>query len=163
MFIAGVIGAAAAGWASDHFFDARRGPTVALLYGLATTAAVGMFLTIAGMPTQTCLFGIIIVMTAFGVHGLLSGTATADFGGENTGVVTGIVDGMVYLAVGFQFWFVGHFIAPAGAAKAISGNWDMWPVFQGVFAVAATLLAIKIWNEKPKPKTAPATAEPAEV
>lgn len=152
LLIAGVIGSTLAGWASDHFFQARRGPVVALLYGAATIAAGVLYVTLPSNPTIASFAALFMVMTVFGVHGALSGTATADFGGRNTGLVVGIVDGMVYLATGLQFLVVGRLIAPAGELAKDAANWSAWPVFEGCFALIGTLLAIRIWHAKPKPK-----------
>jgi OPA family glycerol-3-phosphate transporter-like MFS transporter len=40
-------------------------------------------------------------MAVIGVHGMLSGTASMDFGGrKNVGIAVGIIDGFVYLGTG---------------------------------------------------------------
>ena len=89
-------------------------------------------------------------MAVIGVHGILSGTSTTDFGGsKNAGAAVGIVDGMVYLGTGIQSVVIGN-IAPVGDAAKDPANWWLWPVFLIPFAVIGMGLSLKIWNALPK-------------
>jgi OPA family glycerol-3-phosphate transporter-like MFS transporter len=55
-------------------------------------------------------------LCVIGVHGMLSGTASMDFGGsKSAGVVTGVIDGFVYLGTGTQALLYGR-ILPQGDA-----------------------------------------------
>jgi OPA family glycerol-3-phosphate transporter-like MFS transporter len=72
----------------------------------------------------------------------MSGTAAADFGGRTaTATCMGVVDGFAYLGCGIQSYGLGPLITHHG--------WACWPVFMVPFAVAGTLIAIKIWYALP--------------
>jgi OPA family glycerol-3-phosphate transporter-like MFS transporter len=86
-----------------------------------------------------------------------------DFGGsKNAGIAVGIIDGFVYLgtaAMSFTYALVlpkeqldptGKIIGPA----TDPGNWQPWPVAMIPLAFVGLLLAWRIRNAKPKPKTA---------
>lgn len=148
---AGLIGAFLTGWASDKFFQSRRAPMSAILYAIMFFACVFMALTLgntnlwyAGIATLT------ISMAVIGVHGILSGTSTADFGGtKNAGAAVGIVDGMVYLGTGLQSVIIGN-ISPVGNVAKDPNNWIWWPIFLVPFAVIGFWLSSRIWNALPR-------------
>ena len=51
---------------------------------------------------------IFMSMAVIGVHGMLSGTASMDFGGKkNVGVAVGIIDGFVYLGTAVMSFTYG--------------------------------------------------------
>ena len=94
-------------------------------------------------------------MAVIGVHGILSGTSTTDFGGaKNAGAAVGIVDGMVYLGTGLQSVIIGS-LTPTGDAAKIASNWFWWPVFLVPFALIGLGLSLKIWHAAPKKRQAP--------
>ena len=96
-------------------------------------------------------------MSVLGVHGVLSGTASADFGGKkNAGVATGIIDGFVYAGVGAQSLLMGNLLPDKPAAAKVVENWRVWPIPMMVVAVIGLVLATRVWNAKPQPKTASA-------
>ena len=99
-----------------------------------------------------------ISMAVIGVHGILSGTSTADFAGtKNAGAATGIVDGMVYLGTGIQSFIIPLLIPSGDSEEAkVAFNYQWWPVFLIPFTIIGAGLCIKIWNALPKakPKTA---------
>jgi len=50
----------------------------------------------------------VVCMWIFGVHGMLTGTASMDFGGTKTAsTVAGLLDGVQYLASGLTGFFMG--------------------------------------------------------
>ncbi|TPW00754.1 MAG: MFS transporter, OPA family, glycerol-3-phosphate transporter, partial [bacterium] len=108
LLIAGLGGAFLTGWASDRLFQSRRAPMAAILYGVMAVS----ILMLAGTLDKSLWFGgaatLLISMAVIGVHGILSGTSTTDFGGaKNAGAAVGIVDGMVYLGTGLQSVVIG--------------------------------------------------------
>lgn len=149
LLICGVLGAVLTGWASDRFFQSRRGPMAAIMYALMFVATGAMIAKIDSL----WVMGIAVLtvsMAVIGVHGIMSGTSTADFGGaKNAGVAVGVVDGFVYLGTGLQFLVIGH-IAPEGAAAKIPGNWENWPIFLLPFAGFGLVWAALIWNALPR-------------
>jgi len=139
--LTGVLGGFAVGIISDNFFQSRRGPPAAIMGGFALTLAIIMALAIPTYPTIVGLCAIFIITGVIGITSITSGTAAADFGGKKaTATASGIVDGCVYLGSGVQSAVIG-FLA--------TKDWRYWPVFLIPFAVAGTLLAIRIWKDIP--------------
>ena len=158
--IAGISGGVVAGFISDHLFQSRRGPVAGLLYGILLTGAVVLTFTYT-----TPIVGWLVVvmsMAVIGVHGMLSGTASMDFGGaKNAGIAVGIIDGFVYLGTGVMS-LTYALVLPSvelDAAGQIAGpatnpaNWRAWPVAMIPVAAIGLFLAARLWNAKPKPKS----------
>lgn len=163
---AGILGGVLAGVLSDHLFQSRRGPVAALLYGLMFVCSVGLY-----FGYTTAIVGplvIVMSMAVIGVHGMLSGTASMDFGGrQNVGVAVGIIDGFVYLGTGvmsFTYAYLlpheqlndaGELVGPA----LDPANWAAWPLAMIPVALLGLLLTTRVWNAKPTraADTSPAT------
>jgi OPA family glycerol-3-phosphate transporter-like MFS transporter len=149
LLICGIIGANATGWVSDVLFNSRRAPMSAFCYGLMIFGVLAMIL---GLDANLWVMGIAALTISTGViavHGILSGTATADFGGsKNTGIVVGIVDGFVYLGTAVQSVVIGKLV-PVGDEAKDPNNWIGWPVFLMPFAIVGFFLTLKIWNALP--------------
>jgi OPA family glycerol-3-phosphate transporter-like MFS transporter len=145
--VAGILGGVFAGFISDHLFQSRRGPVAAVLYA-GLTAGAAMAAGVIGGP----LLGWSVVfmsLCVIGVHGMLSGTASMDFGGaKNAGIVTGIIDGFVYLGTGTQAFLYGRLL-PTGEAAKLADNWRIWPVTMLPVAVIGLLLCAQVWNARP--------------
>ncbi|HJP02563.1 MAG TPA: MFS transporter [Planctomycetota bacterium] len=149
--IAGILGGVFAGTLSDRVFQSRRGPSAVLLYGLATLAIGGTAMVITSPLAGFVLM--LSILSVIGVHGMLSGTASMDFGGrKNAGVAVGIIDGMVYLGFGAQSIILGK-ILPTGEAQTDPQNWRIWLLVVLPAAVIGLLLSTRIWNAKPRPET----------
>lgn len=87
----------------------------------------------------------LISLCVIGTHGLLSGTATMDFGGrKGAATAVGVIDGFVYLGTGLQSVSLGYLT---------SADWAYWPWFLVPFAVIGFVLCLRIWNAKPKGKS----------
>jgi len=152
-----------AGIISDRVFGSRRGPVAALLYGVMLAGGVAMI-----FAYQNPIVGplvIVMSMAIIGVHGMLSGTASMDFGGKkNVGVAVGIIDGFVYLGTAVMsgtYYFAlpkekldeaRHIIGPSTDPD----NWSAWPISMVVVAVIGLFLARKVWHAMPKGRTAAA-------
>ena len=156
LFVAGATGGMTAGWISDKVFGSRRGPVAGLLYGLMFFCALAMAFAIPNpWVLGACVF--MISYCVIGTHGMLSGTASMDFGGrKNVGTAVGLIDGLVYLGTGFQSICLG-FITMSGKGWSFGGylapdqrGWSLWPLFLLPFAVIGTLLAIRIWKAIPE-------------
>ncbi len=98
----------------------------------------------AQADTRAYILGFIVVfmsLCVIGVHGMLSGTSTMDFGGQRgAATAVGLIDGFVYLGTGLQSLSLGFLT---------SQNWDHWPPFLIPFAILGLILAIKIWHAFP--------------
>jgi len=143
---AGIMGGVFAGTISDKVFHSRRGPVSAVLYGIMLLGSISMVFML-NSPYLGWLM-IIMSMAIIGVHGMLSGTASMDFGGKkNVGTAVGIIDGMVYLGAAAQSFIYGIYLPNGDAAKDTS-NWNSWPVAMIPISLIGFLLAAKIWNAK---------------
>lgn len=150
LLIAGVLGGLLTGWASDRFFQSRRAPMAAILYGIMLVSVIAMALTLSAAPIYMGISVLAISMAVIGVHGIMSGTSTVDFGGtKNAGAAVGVVDGLVYLGTGLQSFVIGHLV-PTGEAAKDPSNWSSWPLFLIPFALLGLFMAIRIWNAIPK-------------
>jgi len=156
LFIAGATGGMTAGWISDKVFGSRRGPVAALLYGLMFLCCFVMIFTLSQpWVLGCCVF--LISYCVIGTHGMLSGTASMDFGGrKNVGTAVGLIDGLVYLGTGLQSICLG-FITESGQGWDFGGyfggaqkGWSLWPVFLVPFSLIGTALAIRIWKAIPE-------------
>lgn len=147
--IAGILGGVFAGFISDHVFHSRRGPVSSVLYAGMLAGAIGAFFLL-GEPALGWSV-VFMSLCVIGVHGMLSGTASMDFGGtKNAGLVTGIIDGFVYLGGGAQAFLYGLKL-PKGELAADPQNWTVWPSAMLPVAVVGLVLCTTIWNAKPKP------------
>lgn len=151
LFIAGATGGMTAGWLSDKVFGSRRGPVAALLYALMLAATVVMIFSLNGR----WILGICVVLISYaviGTHGVLSGTATMDFGGrKNAGTAVGLIDGAVYLGTAIQSISLGYLT---------ERSWHYWPVFLAPFAALGVFLALRIRKALPPRAGAKRRLEP---
>ncbi|MFZ0390713.1 MAG: MFS transporter [Calditrichia bacterium] len=91
--------------------------------------------------------GFIVVfmsLCVIGVHGMLSGTSTMDFGGRRAAATAvGLIDGFVYLGTGVQSIALGFLTTQ---------SWNYWPPFLIPFALIGLILSIRIWYAFPHAK-----------
>ena len=152
---AGIMGGVFAGVISDRVFQSRRGPVAGILYGGMLISSL-LMIFVFKMPIVASLV-IFMSMCVIGVHGMLSGTASMDFGGtKNVGVAVGIIDGFVYAGTAFMALLYGYILPddsiPGEAANP--ENWISWPISMVPIAALGIFLASRLWNAKPKPKAA---------
>ena len=138
--IGGILGALLCGYLSDRWFQSRR-PPVAFIFYLGQIVS----LVVLGRAASPGLAAFMIGFTCmwiFGVHGMLSGTASMDFGGTRAAsTVTGALDGVQYLASGLTGFLLGHYLDKFG--------WDVWTLLIIPFSLIGAVLMIRIWNETP--------------
>ena len=95
------------------------------------------------LPMTPFALGILVFLVTLcviGSHGMLSGTATMDFGGRKAaGTAVGMIDGFVYLGTAIQSLSIGYIS---------STNWAYWPPFLLPFAVVGFMLCLRIWNAR---------------
>lgn len=144
---AGILGGVFAGILSDHVFSSRRGPVAAALYGLMLAGAVVLAFALGGAFVGPII--IFMSMCVIGVHGMLSGTASMDFGGrKNVGTAVGIIDGFVYAGTAVMSVTYG-LVLPEGTTSADA--WLAWPLLMIPVASAGLLLARRVWHATPQP------------
>jgi len=155
---AGILGGVMAGIISDRVFQSRRGPVAGLLYGGMLVGSVVMVFTYQTnfLPWLVVLMSMCII----GVHGMLSGTASMDFGGKkNVGIAVGIIDGFVYAGTGVMSILYGIILPDdATGMAALPENWISWPVSMIPVSLIGLALAWRIRNAKPQGKGKAAAA-----
>jgi len=132
----------------------------ALLYGgLLGGSALMCF--ILGEGTLVLWLIVLMSLCVIGVHGMLSGTASMDFGGaRNAGIAVGIIDGFVYLGTAaMSFWYGWRL--PEGDAAKEAANWIEWPLWMIPVALVGLLLAIRLRHAMPG-RAKVAAPEPAD-
>ncbi|MBI3300366.1 MAG: MFS transporter [Elusimicrobia bacterium] len=149
LMMAGVVGGVVAGNVSDKLFQSRRAPAAGFLYAAAAVATLLMIPTLNGDGWTLGILVFIMSICVIGTHGLLSGTATMDFGGrKGAATAVGIIDGFVYLGTGLQSLALGYITTQLG--------WLYWPIFMAPFAIAGFVMLTTIWHAKPAPRGAAA-------
>jgi len=150
--IAGICGGMFAGTISDHVFQSRRPPVATVLFGIALLGAVAM-LVLLGMPAAVSWIAAFMLMSILGVHGMLSGVASQDFGGRrNAGTATGMIDGFVYFGGALQAFVYGH-VLPTGVDAAEQSNWRVWPLAMLPLAVIGLGLSLSVYNARVQAKS----------
>jgi OPA family glycerol-3-phosphate transporter-like MFS transporter len=144
-----------------------------LLYGLMLLGAVVM--TFAYQSPVVGALVIIMSMAIIGVHGMLSGTASMDFGGrKNTGIAVGIIDGFVYLGtavMSFSYAIIlpqeklekvrdaagnvmlddrGRELTELVGPATDPDNWLAWPISMIAVAAIGLYLATRVWHASPE-------------
>jgi OPA family glycerol-3-phosphate transporter-like MFS transporter len=152
--LGGIAGGLICGWLSDHFFHSRR-PPVAFIFYIGQVIAL-LLLGFAPSPQVAGFLVGFSCMFIFGVHGMLSGTASMDFGGRKAAAsAAGMLDGIQYVAAGLTGFGLGWILKTYG--------WDGTPYTEGYhpqnakvwvfsiipFAILGALMMTRIWNAKP--------------
>jgi OPA family glycerol-3-phosphate transporter-like MFS transporter len=150
--IAGITGGMFAGVISDHLFQSRRPPVSSVLYAVMLLGAIVM-LPLLGAPLAVSWIIAFMAMAIIGVHGMLSGVASQDFGGRlHTGVAVGLIDGFVYLGTALQDQVYGGYgsLLPEKGTEAAKhvGNWAAWPVAMVPVAAIGLALSLRLWNAR---------------
>jgi OPA family glycerol-3-phosphate transporter-like MFS transporter len=152
--IAGMLGGMFAGIVSDHLFQSRRPPVATLLFAimLAGSCAIALLL---GVPLAISWVITGMAMAIIGVHGMLSGVASQDFGGRrNAGTATGIIDGFVYFGTALQAAVYGHTLPSKNSGAHDASSWLSWPVAMIPVAVVGLALSISVYNARVQPGSA---------
>ncbi len=155
----GIFGGLLCGWMSDKLFHSRRPPVafvfylvqVVMLLLLGATLGRGTF---GGQVWAIVLLGL-TAMFIFGVHGMLSGTASMDFGGRKAAAtVAGALDGIQYIGSGLTGFGLGWVLKTYGwDGVAAHGHapehaW-VWVGCIIPFSLVGALIMTRIWHAKP--------------
>jgi OPA family glycerol-3-phosphate transporter-like MFS transporter len=148
--VGGILGGMLCGYLSDKWFQSRR-PPVAFIFYLGQIVALFWLGHTANPKVAAYLIGF-SCMWIFGVHGMLSGTASMDFGGTRAAsTVAGMLDGVQYLASGLTGFLMGHFLDKWG--------WGSWTYMIMPFSLIGAALMTRLWNETPLKKNSEPLAE----
>jgi len=138
--VGGVVGALACGFVSDFFFQSRRAP-VAFIFYCGQIVSL-LMLQSARTPLSAALLIGFSCVWIFGVHGMLSGTASMDFGGRRAAATAaGLLDGIQYLGAGLTGVGLG--------AVLDKFSWSVWTPCLVPFSVIGAVLMLGLWNAKP--------------
>lgn len=139
--IGGIVGGIVCGYLSDKVFQSRR-PPVAFIFYLGQIASLFALGQTKDPVAASFLIGF-SCMWIFGVHGMLSGTASMDFGGTKAAAtVTGLLDGIQYVASGLTGVFLGSILDKHG--------WGVWTYMIMPFSLMGAVLMTTLWNATPK-------------
>ncbi len=148
--IGGIVGGLICGYISDKLFQSRR-PPVAFIFYLGQIISLFILGQTASPVVASFMIGV-CCMWIFGVHGMLTGTASMDFGGTRAAsTVAGLLDGVQYLASGLTGFLMGHFLDKWG--------WASWTYMIMPFSLIGALLMTRLWNVTPGRKTSEPLAE----
>lgn len=152
--IGGILGGLICGYLSDHLFQSRR-PPVAFIFYLGQ-AVVLVALGLASDPVLAAVLVGVSCMFIFGVHGMLSGTASMDFGGKKAAATAaGLLDGIQYIAAGLTGFGLGWILKTYGwDGHPLGGGYEpknalVWVATIIPFSLAGALIMTRIWNAKP--------------
>lgn len=138
--VGGILGGVLCGYLSDKWFQSRR-PPVAFIFYLGQVVSL-VILGATGNPALAAFMIGVCCMWIFGVHGMLTGTASMDFGGTRAAsTVAGMLDGVQYLASGLTGFFMGHYLDKLG--------WGSWTYMMIPFSLVGAFLMTRLWNETP--------------
>jgi OPA family glycerol-3-phosphate transporter-like MFS transporter len=150
--IAGITGGMFAGVISDHLFHSRRPPVSTVLYLIMLAGAIAL-VPMLGVPVAVSWIIAFMAMAIIGVHGMLSGVASQDFGGRlNAGVAVGLIDGFVYLGSAVQDQVYGGYFSllpeKGTPAAAEVSHWQAWPLAMIPVAALGLVLSLRLWNAR---------------
>jgi OPA family glycerol-3-phosphate transporter-like MFS transporter len=153
--IAGITGGMFAGVISDHLFQSRRPPVSTVLFAILLAGSIAI-VPLLGSPTAVSAVIALMAMAVIGVHGMLSGVASQDFGGSrNAGTATGLIDGFVYYGTALQAWVYGALLPEKGTpAAADVDHWYGWPLAMIPMAIIGLALSISVYNARVQPRAA---------
>ncbi|MBI3553363.1 MAG: MFS transporter [Elusimicrobia bacterium] len=139
--VGGIVGGLLCGWLSDKVFESRR-PPVAFVFYMGQIVSLFLLGHAPGPGAASFLIGF-NCMWIFGVHGMLTGTASMDFGGTKAAAtVTGLLDGVQYLASGLAGFLLGRLLDKFG--------WGAWTWMIMPFSLIGGCLMLTLWNATPK-------------
>ena len=151
----GILGGLVCGWMSDKLFQSRRPPVAFLFYLVQVVMLALLGMTLGQGSTGGQIWAVILLgltaMFIFGVHGMLSGTASMDFGGRKAAAsVAGALDGIQYIGSGLGLgWILKTYgwdgVAAHGHQPAHAWIWvgSIIP-----FSLIGAYIMTRIWNAK---------------
>jgi MFS transporter, OPA family, glycerol-3-phosphate transporter len=153
--IGGILGGLICGYLSDKLFQSRR-PPVAFIFYIGQIVSL-LLLGYAPGPGAAAFFVGLSCMFIFGVHGMLSGTASMDFGGRKAAATAaGMLDGIQYVASGLTGFGLGWILKTYGwdGTPLVEGyqpaNASVWVLSIVPFSALGAIIMTRIWNAKPQ-------------
>lgn len=154
MPFAAILGALAAGFASDNLFKSRRAPVICL-------AMIGQALCLAALwgslhnAWAACLFLVLISFFIQSAHSLVGGASSMDFGGRKAvATAAGLFDGAQYLAGAIAGIGIGRLLDQYKVPGNPLAAYKLWPLFPLPFALLGAFLISRLWNVIPGKRAA---------
>jgi OPA family glycerol-3-phosphate transporter-like MFS transporter len=146
---AGMTGGMFAGIVSDHLFQSRRPPVSTVLFVVLLACSITI-VPLLSAPEAIPWVIMMMAMAVIGVHGMLSGVASQDFGGRrNAGTATGLIDGFVYFGTALQGFVYGAVLPESHTPEAQDvANWRAWPLAMIPMAVIGLVLSLSVYNAR---------------
>jgi len=157
--LGGILGGLLCGWMSDTLFQSRR-PPVAFVFYLVQVVMLSLLGFSFGRGSWLGqLWAVVLLgltaMFIFGAHGMLSGTASMDFGGRKAAAtVAGALDGVQYVGSGLTGFGLGWVLKTYGwdgvaaAGHAPAHAW-VWVACIIPFSLIGAFIMTRIWKAKP--------------
>jgi len=153
--VGGILGGFLCGFMSDKLFQSRRAPVAVIMYACQVLALIGL-----GLAPSKLMASIMIGVTCmfiFGVHGMLTGAASMDFGGRKAAAsAAGLLDGIQYIAAGLTGFGLGYILkhygwdgTPASPTHQPQ-NGIVWVASIIPFSIIGGLLMSRLWNATPR-------------
>lgn len=140
--VTGILGGFSAGWISDHLFHSRRAPSAGIMQIIMFFAIGTMAIFLTSKPMVVGIAAVLVMMAVIGVHSIMSGTATADFGGKKaSATATGVADAFSYAGSAVQSFALGILTTK---------DWTYWPLFLLPFTLLGLFFALKMWTDVPE-------------
>lgn len=140
--VTGILGGFSAGWISDHLFNSRRAPSAGIMQVIMFFAIGSIAIFLTSSPIIVGVSAVLVMMAVIGVHSIMSGTATADFGGKKaSATATGVADAFAYAGSAVQSFALGILTTK---------SWTYWPLFLLPFTILGLYFAIKMWRDIPE-------------
>ncbi len=156
--LAGITGGMFAGIVSDHLFKSRRPPVASVLFSCLLGGAIAI-VPLLGSSIAISAIAAFMAMAVIGVHGMMSGVASQDFGGRrNAGTATGLIDGFVYFGGALSSVVYGALLPEKGTpAAADTDAWLGWPLAMVPMAIIGLVLSLTILKAVVAPRAAAKT------
>ena len=146
--VAALIGMYILIWRTELGYKIRtlgQNPNAAHYAGISNSRVVIIAMTLSG-----AIAGMIAVNEVLGVQNRL--VLDFVFGYGFVGIAVGLIDGFVYIGTLFQAVLLGYLLPEKGSPEAADiANWKIWPYLMIPVAAVGLILAIRVWNAKPKP------------
>ncbi len=152
MPLVAVLGSLGAGLISDKIFRGHRSPVAMTLYFLETAAILTAVLLIEGLGTRgvflSCLFLVVISLTANSTHSIVGAAAPMDIGGPKmAGFAAGVIDSFQYFGAGIAIPVMGELLRLYG--------WASWfPAMAGFGAIGGCAMLLVMRKQRRLAKAA---------
>jgi OPA family glycerol-3-phosphate transporter-like MFS transporter len=151
--VGGIAGGLLCGWMSDRLFGSRRAPVAFIFYCMQVVSLLA--LGFAPSPIAAAFLIGFCCMWIFGVHGMLSGTASMDFGGRKAAATAaGLLDGIQYVGGSLTGVGLGWILKTYGwdgiaTAGHQASSASIWVLSILPFSVLGGLIILPLWNAHP--------------